>query len=44
VLYLIIPILLTYSINIAYEGYIFFLEYYNIKEDTKSYVDIVKGK
>jgi len=44
VLYLIIPILLSYSVNIAYEGYIFFLEYYNIKEDTKSYVDIVKGK
>jgi hypothetical protein len=44
VLYLIIPILLSYSINIAYEGYIFFLEYNNIKEDTKSYVDIVKGK
>jgi hypothetical protein len=44
VLYLIIPIVLTYSVNIAYEGYIFFLEYYNIKEDTKSYVDIVKGK
>ena len=44
VLYLIIPILLSYSVNITYEGYIFFLEYNNIKEDTKSYVDIVKGK
>jgi hypothetical protein len=43
VLYLIIPILLSYSINIAYEGYIFFLEYNNIKEDTKSYADIIKA-
>jgi hypothetical protein len=43
-LYLIIPVILSYSINITYEGYIYFLEYYNLKEDTKSYADIIKLK
>jgi hypothetical protein len=40
-IYLIIPIVLGYLINFAYEGYIYFLEYNNIKEDTKSYEDII---
>jgi multisubunit Na+/H+ antiporter MnhG subunit len=40
-LYLITPIILEHIINFAYEGYIYFLEYNNIKEDTKSYQDIV---
>jgi hypothetical protein len=43
-LYLIMPIILEYLINFAYEGYIFFLEYNNIKEDTKSYEDIINKK
>lgn len=42
-IYLITPIILSYVINITHEGYIFFLEFYNIKEDTKSYVDIIKA-
>lgn len=40
-LYLIIPIILEHIINFAYEGYIYFLEYNNMKEDTKSYEDII---
>ena len=43
-IYLIIPIILSYTINITYEGYIYFLEYNNLKEDTQSYVDIIKKK
>ena len=43
-IYLIIPLILGYLINLTYEGYIYFLEYNNYKEDTKSYVDIVNGK
>ena len=41
VLYLIMPIILERLINLVYEGYIFFLEYNNLKEDTKTYEDIV---
>jgi hypothetical protein len=40
-IYLIIPIILEQLINLAYNGYIYFLEYNNIKEDTKSYEDII---
>jgi len=40
-IYVIIPIVLGYLINLVYEGYIYFLEYNNIKEDTKSYEDII---
>jgi hypothetical protein len=40
-LYLIMPIILQYLINFVYQGYIFFLEYNNLKEDTKSYEDII---
>ena len=43
-IYLIIPIILSYLVNITYEGYIYFLEYNNIKEDTLSYADIIKRK
>jgi len=42
ILYLILPIILEYLINLAFEGYIYFLEYNNLKEDTKSYEDIIK--
>lgn len=42
VIYLLIPIILSYAINLTYEGYIYFLESNNIKEDTKSYADIIK--
>ena len=41
-IYLIIPIILSFAINLTYEGYIYFLESNNIKEDTKSYADIIK--
>ena len=40
-IYLIMPIILEHLINFAYEVYIYFLEYNNIKEDTKSYEDII---
>ena len=40
-LYLIIPIILEQLINFIYRGYIYFLEYNNLKEDTKSYEDII---
>ena len=43
VIYLIIPIILSFAINLTYEGYIYFLESNNIKEDTKSYADIIKA-
>jgi hypothetical protein len=42
-IYLLIPIVLSYAINLTYEGYIYFLESNNIKEDTKSYADIIKA-
>jgi hypothetical protein len=42
-IYLLIPIVLSFAINLTYEGYIYFLETNNIKEDTKSYVDIIKA-
>lgn len=41
-IYLLIPIILSFAINLTYEGYIYFLESNNIKEDTKSYADIIK--
>ena len=40
-IYLLIPIVLSFAINLTYEGYIYFLESNNIKEDTKSYADII---
>lgn len=42
-IYLLIPIVLSFAINLTYEGYIYFLESNNIKEDTKSYADIIKA-
>ena len=42
-LYLITPIILGYLINFIYQGYIYLLEQNNLKEDTKSYVDIVNN-
>ena len=35
------PIILENIINLAYKGYIYFLEYNNLKEDAKSYEDII---
>ena len=40
-IYIIMPIILEHLINFIYEGYIYFLEYNNLKEDTKSYEDII---
>jgi metal-responsive CopG/Arc/MetJ family transcriptional regulator len=42
-IYLLIPIILSFAINLTYEGYIYFLESNNIKEETKSYADIIKA-
>jgi hypothetical protein len=42
-IYLLIPIVLSFAINLTYEGYIYFLETNNIKEETKSYADIIKA-
>ena len=42
-IYLITPIILGYLINFIYQGYIYLLEQNNLKEDTKSYVDIVNN-
>ena len=44
VLYLIMPIILEHLINLVYEGYIYFLEINNLKEDAKSYEDIINSK
>jgi hypothetical protein len=41
-IYLIMPIILAHLINFPYEGYIYFLEANNLKEDAKSYEDIIK--
>ena len=41
-IYLIMPIILEQLINLVYKGYIYFLEYNNLKEDVKSYEDIYK--
>ena len=41
-IYLIIPIILNNVINLTYEGYNYILESNNFKEDTKSYVDLIK--
>ena len=40
-IYLIMPIILEQLINLVYKGYIYFLEYNNLKEDAKSYEDII---
>ena len=40
-IYLIMPIILENIIHLAYKGYIYFLEYNNLKEDAKSYEDII---
>ena len=44
VLYLIMPLILEHLINLVYEGYIYFLEINNLKEDAKSYEDIINSK
>jgi hypothetical protein len=41
-IYLITPIILSYLINIMYEGYIYYLEFYNLKEDTPTYNSIIE--
>jgi hypothetical protein len=40
--YLIIPIILSYLMNLAYEGYIYYLESFNLKEDTPTYNSIIE--
>ena len=44
VLSLIMPLILEHLINLVYEGYIYFLEINNLKEDAKSYEDIINSK
>ena len=41
-IYLIIPIILSYLMNIMYEGYIYYLEFYNLKEDTQTYNSLIE--
>ena len=41
-IYLIIPIILSYLMNIIYEGYIYSLEFYNLKEDTQTYSSLIE--
>jgi hypothetical protein len=41
-IYLIIPIILSYLMNLAYEGYIYYLESLNLKEDTPTYNSIIE--
>jgi hypothetical protein len=41
-IYLIIPIILSYLMNLIYEGYIYTLEFYNLKEDTQTYNSLIE--
>jgi len=41
-IYLIIPIILSYLMNVAYEGYIYYLESLNLKEDIPTYNSIIE--
>jgi hypothetical protein len=41
-IYLIIPIILSYLMNLIYEGYISTLEFYNLKEDTQTYNSLIE--
>ena len=41
-IYLIIPIILSYLMNLAYDGYIYYLESLNLKEDTPTYNSIIE--
>jgi len=41
-IYLITPIILSYLINLIYEGYIYYLEFYNLKEDTSTYNTLIE--
>jgi hypothetical protein len=41
-IYLIIPIILSYLMNLAYEGYIYYLESLNLKEDIPTYNSLIE--
>jgi multisubunit Na+/H+ antiporter MnhG subunit len=41
-IYLIIPIILSYLMNVAYEGYIYYLESLNLKEDIPTYNSLIE--
>lgn len=41
-IYLIIPIILSYLMNLIYEGYIYYLESLNLKEDIPTYNTIIE--
>jgi hypothetical protein len=41
-IYLIIPIILSYLMNLAYDGYIYYLESLNLKEDTPTYNSLIE--
>lgn len=41
-IYLIIPIILSYLMNLSYEGYIYYLESLNLKEDIPTYNSIIE--
>ena len=41
-IYLITPIILSYLMNLAYDGYIYYLESLNLKEDTPTYNSLIE--
>ena len=41
-IYLIIPIILSYLMNLAYDGYVYYLESLNLKEDTPTYNSLIE--
>ena len=41
-IYLIIPIILSYLMNLTYDAFIYSLEYYNIKEETQTYESLLE--
>jgi hypothetical protein len=41
-IYLIIPIILSYLMNLTYDAFIYSLEYYNMREDTQTYESLIE--
>jgi len=42
VIYLIIPIILSNLMNLTYDGYVYFLEFYNLRDDTQTYNSLIE--
>lgn len=41
-IYLIIPIILSNLMNLTYDGYVYFLEFYNLRDDTQTYNSLIE--